>query len=427
MKSTDAPSRTASKIAFHTLIISAASLFFDYMAYAMMVPLTPVSPANIHCTADESIIVFAYSVGLLVAAVNIKRLCRRLSHRSQMVAATSTLVCALSLIGSATHLSIYILGRLLQGAAAAMTSIVGFAAVARAFPTQRVRMLGVVLAAGSAGFIIGPVFGGLLFGLGGYRLPFLCFGLPLAILGLAQWHFLRSDGDPPAQITQLGLLDVGVIDGAKHGCLSTARGSRRMATAAAQSLPLMRSISVPALLAALCAASWATLEALVPLTLYQEYAQSPQAVGAVFSFNSLLAMLTNFLIIIFATKVTSSQLAVLGLALSCAIFVTLALIAHIYVLWLAVPLAGIAYSVLVNASTALFADRVDRTSTEGDVYQHAYAIFSIAYGIGYCIGSGVEFLCASFATFHSINLTLSCVFASLLPFVVTYRVRARSQ
>jgi len=432
MISTDTPPRASSKTSRRILIVSSASLFIDYMAYAMMVPLTPVSPAGIHCTADESIIVFAYSIGLLIASANISRICRRLSHRSQMLLGTSTLACALCLIGSATHLSIYILGRLFQGAAAAVTSIAGFAAVARTYPNQRVRMLGMVLSAGSVGFISGPLFGGLLFGVGSYELPFLCFGFPVALLVLAQWRFLGGNNPKRAEYALCKPMLYGRSPGNRDDpdhCVDAHDPAmtlcRRPRVCASPSPLKRRSIGLPALLAGLCSASWATLEAMVPLTLYQDYEQTPQAVGTLFSANSLLATLTGLMIVMFASKVTSSQLAIIGLVFNCAIFFILALIAHIYALWLAVPLAGVAYSVLVNASTAMFAEREDGASPPGDVYQQAYGVFSIAYAIGYGLGSGMEYACASFASFHSTNLAAGCLCTGLLLIFVKYRTRAR--
>jgi len=283
-----------------------------------------------------------------------------------------------------------------------------------------VRMLAVVLGAGSAGFVIGPVFGGLLFGVGSYGLPFLCFGLPVVLLGLGQWRYLK--GNSVNVVSAVDVINAAHVDKADNGAETTSRRSHT------SHLPLQRpSIALPALLAALCAASWATLEGLVPLTLYQDYAQTPQAVGTLFSANSLLAMLTNFLIVMFAGKVTSSQLAIIGMASSCAIFLTLAWIAHIYVLRLAVPLAGVAYSLLINASTALFAERVDGTGSHDDIYQKAYGTFSTAYGLGYGVGSGLEYLFASFASFHSITLAVGCLFGSLLPLVFGYLARARGR
>ena len=67
--------------------------------------------------------------------------------------------------------------RLVQGAADAVTWVVGFALIADLYgPDERGRVMGLVMSGSTFGFMIGPTLGGWLYEAGGIRLPFLFAG-----------------------------------------------------------------------------------------------------------------------------------------------------------------------------------------------------------------------------------------------------------
>ena len=89
--------------------------------------------------------------------------------------------------------------RLAQGAADAVTWVVGFALIADLYgPAERGRVMGFVMSGTSLGLMIGPSLGGWLYETGGMRLPFL------AVAGFADVQRIGVGGadrtQPVAQI-----------------------------------------------------------------------------------------------------------------------------------------------------------------------------------------------------------------------------------
>ncbi len=103
------------------------------------------------------------------------------------------------LCGLAPDLGLLIAARLLQGLGAAMLQANSVALIAATLPRRALaRGIGVQGAAQATGLALGPVLGGLLLALGGWRLIFLV-NLPAGLLGLALGRFLlpRTRLAPP--------------------------------------------------------------------------------------------------------------------------------------------------------------------------------------------------------------------------------------
>src|SRR5581483_736853 len=81
--------------------------------------------------------------------------------------------------------------RLVQGAADAVTWVVGFALIADLYsPTERGRITGTVMMGTSFAVMIGPTFGGWLYELGGPRLPYVAVAV-LAVAVAAPFSMLQ--------------------------------------------------------------------------------------------------------------------------------------------------------------------------------------------------------------------------------------------
>jgi predicted MFS family arabinose efflux permease len=89
--------------------------------------------------------------------------------------------------------------RLMQGAADAVTWVVGFALIADLYPAEaRGRMTGIVMSGTSVAFMIGPSIGGWLYETGGIRLPFL-FVAFMGALGAAAFLWYDSPAERTAR------------------------------------------------------------------------------------------------------------------------------------------------------------------------------------------------------------------------------------
>ena len=90
--------------------------------------------------------------------------------------------------------------RLLQGAGAALVMTCIFADLSDTFPTRKGAVLGMANGCDGLGWALGPPLGGLLFVLGGFRLPFVVLGFcPLpCLLGLLAFAPRRKEGSVAA-------------------------------------------------------------------------------------------------------------------------------------------------------------------------------------------------------------------------------------
>lgn len=86
--------------------------------------------------------------------------------------------------------------RILEGVGAASFTTPSYTATAEEFPNDQATILSLLETAFGLGLICGPTFGGFLFSLGGYILPFLCLGT-LLLFG-ALLSFLVCQNTPPA-------------------------------------------------------------------------------------------------------------------------------------------------------------------------------------------------------------------------------------
>jgi MFS family permease len=67
-----------------------------------------------------------------------------------------------------------VMARFLQGASAAATWVAGLALLADTYPSHELgSAMGLVMTAMSLGMLLGPPFGGFVYQLGGYQLPFI--------------------------------------------------------------------------------------------------------------------------------------------------------------------------------------------------------------------------------------------------------------
>jgi MFS family permease len=98
----------------------------------------------------------------------------RVGRKWPLVAGFVGLAIASVMLAFANRLPSLFVARLAQGAADAVTWVVGLALVADSYdPAERGRASGIVMSGASSAFVIGPSLGGWMYELGGLQLPFL--------------------------------------------------------------------------------------------------------------------------------------------------------------------------------------------------------------------------------------------------------------
>lgn len=360
--------------------VVAYALFIDYAVYGLVLPLTPLSQA--HITADEqlSTLAGAYGVGLLAATPFFGAYGDRIGFRWPMVMGAAMLAGATAIFAFAPNFPVMLVGRVLQGFAAAASWTSGLALVGSRYSGEtRVRMMGYVLMGSTGGSVLGPIFGGWLHGVGGYTLPF-------AILAAIAISFFAC-------------------------LLLLPRGTAPDEPVHPRLLPVLRDrhVMVPALAVVLAASAWSIVEPLVPNHLHRAGVDSPQLVGAAYTITTLVygfaAPLVSWSVVRFGTARTL----VAGAAGMAVTLPLLALAGTYGTILLAISATNVCYALLLNPTSAALGEAVEARGEH--CYSLVYAVYNIAYSFGTI---GVSALAASLLPHTNVATVLAVVSAVLL-------------
>ena len=148
------------------------------------------------------------TVGLLIALFPIVRLFTnipsgiwgaRYGERPVCTAGATLVACGAVISGSAPNFGWLILGQSLQGIGSSLfvTNCMSF--IIRITPNERMgKTMSIYHASFSTGVSIGPVVGGLLGGMGGFRLPFYVYGSLALTSAILTWLFIKDSPDQRA-------------------------------------------------------------------------------------------------------------------------------------------------------------------------------------------------------------------------------------
>src|SRR5713226_511859 len=160
--------------------------FTDIVAYSVAVPVLPDLSRRLGASPTMIGFLFAsFGVTLLTVSIPMGAISDRIGRKGPMVGGLIALAAATLLFAFADSLPWLFAARMVQGAADAITWVVGFALIADRYGAdERGRVVGVVMSGTSFAFMIGPSLGGWLYELGGIRLPFLAVTV-LAVIAAA--------------------------------------------------------------------------------------------------------------------------------------------------------------------------------------------------------------------------------------------------
>ena len=157
----------SSRVVAVALVTSAT--FTDLVAYSIAVPVLPDLSRRLGASPTMIGLLFA-SFGVTVLGVSLPMgvVSDRIGRKLPMVAGLAALAASSLLLAFADRLPWLFAARLVQGAADAVTWVVGFALIADLYgPDERGRVMGLVMSGANFGFMIGPTLGGWLYEAGG--------------------------------------------------------------------------------------------------------------------------------------------------------------------------------------------------------------------------------------------------------------------
>src|SRR5262245_55209570 len=164
----------------------------DIVAYSVAVPVLPDLSRKLGASATTIGFLFAsFGITVLAASVPMGAVSDRLGRKRPMVSGLLALAAATVLFAFSDRLSLLFIARLIQGAADAVTWVVGFALVADLYgPAERGRVMGLIMSGTGFGFMLGPMLGGWLYEMGGMAVPFLGVA-GFALIGALGFIWLR--------------------------------------------------------------------------------------------------------------------------------------------------------------------------------------------------------------------------------------------
>src|SRR5471032_1869061 len=171
--------------------------FTDIVAYSVAVPVLPDLSRKLGASPTMIGLLFAsFGVTLLTVSIPMGAVSDRIGRKMPMVGGLVALAASTLLFAYSNGLPWLFAARLVQGAADAITWVVGFALIADRYgPDERGRVSGIVMSGTSAAVMVGPTIGGWLYEAGGIRTPFLAVAA-LAAVATAGFLWLEI---PPAR------------------------------------------------------------------------------------------------------------------------------------------------------------------------------------------------------------------------------------
>jgi MFS transporter, DHA1 family, solute carrier family 18 (vesicular amine transporter), member 1/2 len=182
--------------------------FTDITAYSIAIPVLPDLSRKLGASPTMIGVLFAsFGVTLLTVSIPMGAISDRIGRKGPMVGGLAALAAATLLFAFATSLPWLFAARLVQGAADAVTWVVGFALIADLYGAEeRGRVSGIVMMGTSVAVMVGPTLGGWLYELGGISMPFIGVAA-LAIIVMTLFMALDfPDHQAPTEPVPLGMI-----------------------------------------------------------------------------------------------------------------------------------------------------------------------------------------------------------------------------
>jgi MFS family permease len=267
------------------------------------------------------------------------------------------LVGATIVFAYADSLPLLFAARLLQGAADAVTWVVGFALIADLYGApDRGRVMGLVMAGSNFGFMIGPTLGGWLYEAGGMQLPFLVVAAlgAMAALGLA---WMRIPDSRPVTV------------------------ERGITTIAALRAPQVRACAIAVVAAG---GTIAMAEPVLSLFLSYEIGLQPFRIGLVFGAASIVATLLHPIFGGLADRRGARRVTVIGLVAFAFTLPLMSLTRSFETATLFYVVQGVSIAVVIAPSLAYMAEAIASTGLES--FGVAYGVYNFSWALGLLLG-----------------------------------------
>jgi multidrug resistance protein len=326
--------------------------FTDIVAYSVAVPVLPDLSRRLGASPTMIGFLFAsFGVTLLIVSIPMGAASDRMGRKAPLVGGMVALAAATLLFAYSNGLAWLFAARMVQGAADAVTWVVGFALIADLYgPDERGRVSGIVMSGTSVAVMVGPTIGGWLYEAGGIRAPFLTVAA-LAAVGSAGFCFL-SIAAPRAHTEPVPL---GVV-----------LRSPAVAICAAVVIAVSATITM--------------LEPVLPLFLEGTLGLGPARVGVVFGSGAVASTILHPIIGRLTDRWGGRRLMMTGLMLVACTLPLLGVTVSYLVTIACFVLNTIAMALVITPSLTYMAEAVS-TAGAGS-FGVGYGLYNMAWGVG---------------------------------------------
>ena len=333
--------------------------FTDLVAYSIAVPVLPDLSRRFGASPTMIGLLFAsFGVTLLGVSVPIGSVSDRMGRKAPLVGGMIVLAGSTLLFAFADSLAWLFAARLAQGAADAVTWVVGFALIADLYgPAERGRVMGFVMSGTSLGLMIGPSLGGWLYETGGMRLPFLAVA-GFAIAATIGFAWLRL---PAVQAER-------------------------------EAVPLGQLLRVPAvatcaLTVVVAASTAAMLEPALSLWLSSDLGLNPARIGIVFGVAAVAATALHPVFGRFADRYGGRRMTMIGLVLTALLMPVVSRATTFESAVALYVLLGSAIALVVTPSLAFMAEATSAAGVTS--FGVSYGVYNFAWGVGLLSGPAI--------------------------------------
>lgn len=333
--------------------------FTDLVAYSIAVPVLPDLSRRLGASPTMIGLLFAaFGVTLLGVSIPIGAVSDRFGRKVPIVGGLVLLAASTVLFAFAETLPALFAARLAQGAADAVTWVVGFALIADLYgPAERGRVMGFVMSGTSFGLMIGPSLGGWLYETGGMALPFLTVAA-LAAAAAIGFLWLR----PPEVHVAREAVPLG-------------------------RLLRVRAVAVCALTVVVAASTAAMLEPAVSLWLSADLGLNPSRVGIVFGVAAVAATALHPVFGRLSDRWGGRRLTMIGLVLTAVMMPVVSRASSFPSAIALYLLMGAALALVVTPSLAFMAEATSSAGVES--FGVSYGVYNFAWGFGLLVGPAI--------------------------------------
>ncbi|WP_080874509.1 MFS transporter [Oceanobacillus timonensis] len=339
------------------LFIVTLAIFTDMLLYGMIVPILPDYAETLGISQSAIGILFgSYAAALLIATPVFGVISDKVGRRGPMLWGILGLMIATLLFAFANTFWLLLICRILQGIAAAATWTAGLALLADFYPSkERGKVMGIALSGQAMGILLGPTFGGWLYQLGGYMLPFFVAAGIALIDGLLRVFLLKEE---PHQ--------------------------KEEDTSGAWQLLKNRTLLMIVGAVVIGAAIPSVLEPTFPTHLQHVFDASPGIIGLLFGVPSLAYAFAAPIVGSVSTKIGHPKTITIGLAITAVSFVLVVMPTTMWLQVAALALIGISMGTVLAPTLPELADIAQENQTQA--YGVTFAIYNTAYSIGMMVG-----------------------------------------